>query len=195
MNSITLNLKGLYLSKEEETLLNISIEEYNDLFPKILTLPKNEFLSQLKRYFQITLVPRNVFLPRDTLNKILKIIENQIYIKEYDQIDLLIKSINNINSCIYFEGTNYIPHCNKTSKPIHKCNSKLINLNNGKYFLCLKCKLIYHNSCVLFHCDNCDQDYYSSIENNKENEDQLKPATWVKYHCNAVINDYMKCPN
>ena len=196
MNSITLNLKGLYLSKEEETLLNISIEEYNDLFPKILTLPKNEFLSQLKRYFQITLVPRNVFLPRDTLNKILKIIENQIYIKEYDQIDLLIKSINNINSCIYFEGTNYIPHCNKTSKPIHKCNSKLIILNNGKYFLCLKCRLIYHNSCVLFHCDNCDQDYYSSIENeNKENEEILKPATWLKYHCNAVINDYMKCPN
>ena len=190
-----LNIKGLYLNKEEETLLNMLIDEYNDLFPKILSLPKNKFLSELKRYFQITLVPRNVFLPRETLDKLLKIIENQLYNKEYDQIDSLIKSINNVDSCIYFEGTNYIPHCNKTSKPIHKCNSKLIDLNNCQYFLCLKCKLIYHNSCVLFHCDNCDQDYYSSIENNKENEDQLKPATWVKYHCNAVINDYMKCPN
>ena len=196
MNSITLNLKGLYLSKEEETLLNISIEEYNDLFPKILTLPKNEFLSQLKRYFQITLVPRNVFLPRETLNRLLKIIENQIYIKEYEQIDSLIKSINNINSCIYYEGINYIPHCNKTSKAIHKCNSKLIDLSNGKFYLCLHCRLIYHSNCVLFHCENCDQDYYSSIENeSKENEEILKPATWLKYHCNAVINDYMKCPN
>ena len=196
MSTFNLNIKGLYLSKEEEKLLNIAIEEYNDLFPKILILPKSEFLSQLKRYFQITLVPRNVFLPRETLNRLLKIIENQIYIKEYEQIDSLIKSINNINSCIYYEGINYIPHCNKTSKAIHKCNSKLIDLSNGKFYLCLHCRLIYHSNCVLFHCENCDQDYYSSIENeSKENEEILKPATWLKYHCNAVINDYMKCPN
>ena len=196
MSTINLNIKGLYLSKEEEKLLNIAVEEYNDLFPKILILPKSEFLSQLKRYFQITLVPRNVFLPRETLNRLLKIIENQIYIKEYEQIDSLIKSINNINSCIYYEGINYIPHCNKTSKAIHKCNSKLIDLSNGKFYLCLHCRLIYHSNCVLFHCENCDQDYYSSIENeSKENEEILKPATWLKYHCNAVINDYMKCPN
>ncbi len=196
MSTVNLNIKGLYLSKEEEQLLNIAIEEYNDLFPKILILPKSEFLSQLKRYFQITLVPRNVFLPRETLNRLLKIIENQIYIIEYDQIDSLIKSINNINSCIYYEGINYIPHCNKTSKAVHKCNSKLIDLCNGKFYLCLQCRLIYHSNCVLFHCENCDQDYYSSIETeSKENEEILKPATWLKYHCNAVINDYMKCPN
>ena len=133
-----LNIKGLYLSKEEETLLNMLIEEYNDLFPKILSLPRNKFLSELKRYFQITLVPRNVFLPRETLDKLLKIIENQLYNKEYEQIDSLIKSINNVNSCIYFEGTNYIPHCNKTSKPIHKCNFKLIDLNNGHFFFVFK---------------------------------------------------------
>ena len=81
------NLKNLKekeykLTKEEENLLHISIQEYNDLFSQILLIPKKEFISSLEKYILISLVPRHINYPEGTLKKILNIIEKDYFLIE-----------------------------------------------------------------------------------------------------------------
>ncbi len=45
---------------------------------------------------------------------------------------------------------------------------------------------------ILCHCQNCNEDYYSSTLGKNE-DGNLLPATWKKYHCEKVLNEKMKC--
>ena len=186
-------INAMNLKKEEQVILKIAIDEYNDLFPKILEISKQDFLPTLEKYIEISLIPKNLNPESRILNKILQIIQNEYYEPECDRINQIIHSINNISTCDKFNGNNFIPHCNHFSEPIHSCGNKMFILDDMNYLLCLGCKKIYHSNFVLFHCNHCSCDYYTSIEKKMENE-VFKPATWEKYHCNAVINDVMKCP-
>ena len=52
--------------------------------------------------------------------------------------------------------------------------------------------MIYRSNFIKFKCNLTDEDFYSRIIDN--NNSNFKPfATWKHYHCNAVINDIMKC--
>ena len=186
-------IKKYNLSKEEENLIKIAFDEYHDLFPNILNIHKKDFIPILLKFIQISLIPKNLIYNEQTVKKILKIIEEDLYETEFTFINDKIHNLKNIN-CERFTGQNFIPHCNKTSIPLHNCGHHLYSLDNGLYFLCLNCKQIYHPNSIILKCDNCDLDYYSKIEKNFDPENNLHPATWLKYHCNAVINDIMKCP-
>jgi len=187
-------IKKYNLSKEEENLIKIAFDEYHDLFPNILNIHKRDFIPTLLKFIQISLIPKNLIYNEQTIKKILKIIEEDLYETEFTFINDKIHNLKNIN-CERFTGKNFIPHCNKTSIPLHNCGHHLYSLDNGLYFLCLNCKQIYHPNSIILKCDNCDLDYYSKIEKNYDPENNFHPATWLKYHCNAVINDIMKCPN
>jgi len=198
-NENTMN-KNNSLSLNESLLLNKILEEYNDLFPEIMHLKKEDFLSSFQNYIQIYFASKNILFSIDILNKIMNIIINEYYLKEKDKIDELIKSLNNNQLFIDEKNKNYIPHCYNTNEPIHICGKKFYNLNNGEYFYCLKCNKVYQYKSVLLFCKYCNKDYYSEIKENyniinKNKIDyKLKPATWVKYHCNVSMNDTMKCP-
>ena len=185
--------KQTSLSKNEELILKMAIEEYKDTFPRIIEIHQKEFMKIIEKYLEISLAPKNIILPSGSLKKILNIIQYQYYQKEYDKINQSINSIQSTSLCHKFNGTNFYPHCNQNKEPIHSCGRKLFILNNYEYLLCLNCKKIYHPNLILFHCKNCNCNFYSAIENSKE-EKNLRPATWVKYHCNVIINDIMKCP-
>ena len=54
--------------------------------------------------------------------------------------------------------------------------------------------VIYKENLIKFKCAENNIEFYSKLINeNKNSEDDLPYATWAKYHCNAVINDLMKC--
>ena len=156
-NSLTLN---------ESLLLNKILEEYNDLFPEIIYLKKEDFIASFQKYIQIYFASKNILFSIDILNKIINIIKNQYYLKEKDKIDKLIKSLNKSQLFIDEKNKNYIPHCYKTNGPIHICCEKFYNLNNGEYFYCLKCNKVYHQKSVLLFCKKCNKDYYSEIKEN-----------------------------
>ncbi len=184
------------LSKNEEQILNLAIEEYEDLFPNIIEISQKDFMTLVEKYIDIDLVPRNIILPKGILKKILNIIQYQYYQKEYDKINQLIHSIDSISTCEKFKGTNFYPHCKHNKEPIHTCGRKMFNLNNLEYLICLNCKKIYHSQYFLLYCKHCQCQFYSGIENIKNEEDKIiKPATWLKYHCYAIINEVMKCPS
>ena len=55
--------------------------------------------------------------------------------------------------------------------------------------------MIYKENLIKFKCNENKIDFYSKLisSDNQNNEEDLPYATWAKYHCNAVINDFMKC--
>ena len=179
------------LSKDEQIIFRIAIEEYNDLFNKILEIPQNNFISTLEKFIQISLVSKNMILPSGTISKILQIIDNKYYQPEYEKIQYLIDSINNISQCEKFTGNNFYPHCNYCKEPIHSCGKNLFILNKNEYLLCLSCKKIYHSNLIELYCQKCNCNYYTGINNNLKEKYQI--ATWSNYHCNAIMNDFMKC--
>ena len=191
------NLSKKYsLNKDEESLLKIAIDEYNDLFPNLLNIHKKDFISNLEKFIIISL--KNIHYNSNTIKTILNIIQKDFYEVEFSIVNELMHNLKEKN-CTKFIEKNYIPHCNKTTTPLHNCGHHLYNLNNYEYFLCLNCKKIYHPNSVLLLCNVCEMEYYTKIEpmnfKEKDNVNSFKPATWDKYHCNAFINDIMKCPN
>ena len=186
------------LTENEYTLLKIAEIEYNDLFPEILKHNKANFFSSLQRYILIYLSSKNIIFPNGTLDKILKIIEMNYYIDDYSRILNLINYVNKSNTYLTYNGHNFLAHCPKTRKAIHNCGDRFLILDNGRYLICKTCNLIYHHRNVLLLCDFCNKEYYTEIKeiNSIQKyciENNLKQATWVKYHCNAIMNDTMKC--
>ena len=189
------NFHQIQLTKEEAQILKLAIEEYKELFPRILEITQPKFIPTLEKYLKITLFPKKQIFQTYSLSKILKIIKEKYYEPEYEKINKLIHSITNIKLCETFTKKNFIPHCNKNCEPIHSCGNKMYILDNLNYLLCLKCQKIYHSNLVLFYCSNCKCDYYTSINLNLNNnkKENFKIATWEKYHCNAIVDDIMKC--
>jgi len=190
--------KKFKLSENEYALLQIAENEYNDLFPEILKNNKASFFSSLQRYILINLSPKNIIFPNGTLDKILKIIEMNYYIADYTRILNLINYVNKSNVYLTYNGHNFLSHCSKTRKAIHNCGDKFLILDNGRFLLCKTCNLIYHHRNVLLLCDFCKKEYYTEIKEISSMqkyciENNLKQATWAKYHCNAIMNDTMKC--
>ena len=188
------------LTLDESLLLNKILKEYNDLFPEIMHLKKADFLPYFQKYIQIYFASKNILFSTDILNKIMTIILNDYYIPEKEKIDNMIQSSDKKQIFIDNDNRNYIPHCYKTHHPVHICGDSFFQLDNGKYFYCLKCNKIYEQKSVLLFCVNCQKEYYSEIKENNniinrnKIEYKLKPATWANYHCNASMNDTMKCP-
>ena len=177
------------ISRDEQELLSDAINEYNDQFPLILTYDCNSFMKIIERYIQINATRKGRNISQRSLNKILTLIQKRYLEPEHSRINKLIQSSDRNNMERYL-GTNYIPHCNATKTPLHSCGNTLFVLDS--YLVCLDCKLIYRQSSVLFHCDKCDVDYYTSID--KEKGIKYKPATLAKYHCNPSFhNETMKC--
>ena len=160
------NKLKMNLTKDEQAIFKIAIEEYDDLFHKILEIPQNNFISILEKYIQISLIQKNMILQSGTTKKILDIIQNQYYEPEYDKIHNLINSINNISNCEIYSENDFYPHCNKCKELIHTCGKKMYILNNKTYLLCLNCKRIYHLNSIELLCNKCNINYYSAIEKN-----------------------------
>lgn len=180
------------LSKDEQSLLQLAITEYNDYLPNILTVKTQDFLLNVAKYIKISSQGKGIDCNEQSLSKVMKIIQQQYYEKEYIKVNEIIQSITNIDKCKRFTGEHYIPHCNRCTTPVHTCREKFYYF--PPYLLCLKCQKIYDQTCVLLFCKECQVEYYSSVDNSKQSRDDVyKPATWDKYHCDIVINDVMKC--
>ena len=124
--------------------------------------------------------------------------------KKYDEeYQILSTSYNNfINETEKFEYiTHFRKHCpNTESIALHSCSNKtqgkfiLIQSKNTKisYSICINCKQCYKSDFILMLCNSCNKKYYSNILPKNEDSNIL-PATWEKYHCKSMFNEIMKC--
>ena len=207
---------NISLSSEEEKLLKKYLEEYNELYQKILLLSTDDFFQTLKKRVEITLKEKfNGFSDKSK-----RVVENFILEKIYSNDNkyalfakrsIILRNTSEMN--LHYFNDEIIPHCEKDKKEgyyIHSCGQKFqifkykanneisilnkSNNNNGKIMLlyCEECDMIYKSDLIKFKCNSTHEDFYSKIiDKNSENVSHL--ATWKKYHCNIIINDAMKC--
>ena len=80
-----------------------------------------------------------------------------------------------------------------------KSNNNNLDKKHSQYdifLFCEKCEMIYKSNFIKFKCNLTGEDFYSKIIDNENNDNKSnlnQIATWKNYHCNAVINDKMKC--
>ena len=209
-NAISFNL-------EEEKLLKKYIDEYNDLFQKILILTPNDFIQILKKMIVISLKDKFNGFSKEIKLKIEDLIIEKLYCHDYKYALFAKKNLVNRKYSHFFSLKNneeIIPHCDKCKKDgnyIHECGNKfqiykyksisldnndiksLKNLIRPKYLLfCSYCDMIYKSDLIKFKCNSSQENFYSEIieKNNKNNS---KLVTFKKYHCNIIISDSIKC--
>ena len=117
-------------SYEEKKLLKKYMEEYNDMYQKILILPKNEFISKLIKHIELFLNSKSNKYAKESRNKIEDFIIEKIYKSDYINARIISENINKRNryeqSRNYFKGE-IIPHCEKDKKNgyyIHTCGER-----------------------------------------------------------------------
>ena len=218
--------QDLILNEDEENLFSKYLEEYNDIYPKILLLNPLEFFQNILKGLELTLKERINGFSQESKTKIEEYLIEKIYPTDYKFASFVRKNIKNRNSAEisshYFKGE-ILSHCDGDKSNdgyyVHSCgekfqyfrfktnnnlsnsiiykggvNSSIDKKNNDICLFCEKCDMIYRSNFIKFKCNSTGEDFYSKILDN--NKDDFMPfATWKKYHCNAIMNDKMKCQN
>ena len=210
--------KIIKFDSEEEKLLKKYVDEYNDLYQKILILSPNDFMQILKKMLLISLKEKFDDFSKEIKSKIEDFIIEKIYCHDYKYALFAKKRLLNRKNQIFSlkEEEEIIPHCNNCKKNgyyIHECGNtfqiykyKCLNfpeniseiecinsLLNPKYLLyCSYCDKIYKSDLIKFKCNLTQEIFYSKI-NEKNINNNLQLVTFKKYHCNIIINDAIKC--
>ncbi len=212
--NISRKTKYQNLTKEEQNLLNLYLNEYEEMFQFILIQPQNEFIDNIIKRVELSLKKKINDIPLIYKKHVEQFLIEQIYTKEYITISNCLKlNKHKLNDSSNFFNGKIIDHCEKDKKNgfyIHSCGNKfyscnytqVINFENlndntqkkrSTFLICINCNMIYKSNLIRFHCNEKNIDFYSKIKNDGNIKD-FPYATWKKYHCNAVINDTMKCP-
>ena len=213
------NIKNsIILTSEEEKLLKKYLDDYNELYEKILILSPNDFIQSMKKRVEITLKEKINGFSNESKSKIEEFIIEKIYCHDY-KYSLFAKNHilkrNKYQMNFHYFKSKIIPHCDNDKKDdynIHICGERfqtyrykpfnyLINnnINNAinkeqEYLLyCIECDMIYKNDLIKFKCNSSNECFYSKIINDNHLNNMNQLATWKKYHCNIIINDSMKC--
>ena len=219
MKNISPKKNIILLNSEEEKLLKKYIEEYNELYQKILIISPNDFIQILTKLVKIVIKEKFNGFSQNNISKVENFILEKIYANDYKYSNFAKKSIlqrdnNEVNN--HYFTSEIIPHCENDKKDgyyIHTCGKKFQifkyknnnifdNLNKkksedknkDKIFLlyCQECDMIYKSNLIKFRCFSKNEDFYSKVIDTSLQEN-LHLATWKKYHCNIIINDVMKC--
>ena len=201
------NLEEITKNSEEisELIINLFNEEYKEIFPNILHIPKDIFFKAIKA--NIFTLLEKIYTEKIKENKDIQIlIEENLKKaeKKYDyEYNLIKDDYSNLKKkeeeIKYLKG--YRKHCyNDSEYANHNCqnNSKFILLpknniqNNFQFIICNNCQKVYTNSLFLSKCFHCDIEYYSELLN-QENEICLFPVTFKENHCKKIANNKIQC--
>ena len=214
--------QNIIFTDEEEKILKKYLEEYNDTYPKILLLNPFEFFQNVIKGLELSLKEKINGFSSTLKSKIEDYLIEKIYPTDFKFALFIKKNIKNRSqeeiSSHYFKGE-ILSHCDDdkcNGYYVHSCGEKFQffrykktknlyenNSNNSpekkqqQYDICLyceKCEMIYKSNFIKFKCNLTGEDFYSKIIDNDDSNTQSL-ATWKNYHCNAVINDKMKCQN
>ena len=187
-----------------ELIINIFNQEYEEVFPNILLLSKEIFLSQLKNniisviekiYTEKIKENKNILLLiEENLKKIEEKYENNFNIinNEYMNIsknEQEIKYLNNYRKHCFYDKEFANHNCQNNSKFIFITNDK--NKSDLGFVICNICHKVYRTSLILCKCFYCDMEYYTEIMNQKD-EIYLFPVAFKHNHCKKL--NYNKIP-
>ena len=83
MKNISPKKNIILLSKEEEKLLKKYVEEYNELYQKILILSPNDFIQTLSKLVKIVIKDKINGFSSNNISKVENFILEKIYANDY----------------------------------------------------------------------------------------------------------------
>ena len=178
---------------QERELKEIFDTHYNDIFPKILSKEKTDFISLLKEKVSLHLKIINKITSNSSISKYLDIFTKK-YIndktkvtkgfEEITKTEILQEKYLDILSC-------YI-HCCKCSQILHKCKNKIIYYKN--YIYCIHCQKVYNENQIKLYCPECQTIYYTKLRYvlNKKYQ-YFYPVAFKQYHCPTDEQQKIKC--
>ena len=195
------------LEEMSKKIKNLLLIDYEAIFPEILLMSKNQFLSNIKKGVYSNLEDlytnnvKNDTKLKSLIDDNLKIIDEKYEIN-YNLLKAEWANFNenkNDKNCLY----SYRKHCfNDSEYASHNCKDNdskfiIITINNNEsnkneFAICSNCQKVYKSSFILCKCFHCDIEYYSEKLPENQNTD-LFLATWKEYHCPQLINNKMSC--
>ena len=177
----------------EKELKEIYDIHYNDIFPKILSKTKTEFISLLKERVALHLKIINKNISNSLNLKCSEIFTNKYTtdkIKVTKGFEELTKNLNIKEN--YLDILSCYIHCHKCSKILHKCKNRIIYYQN--YIYCIQCQKVYNQYQIKLYCPECKVIYYSKLRYvlNKKFE-YFYQVAFKQYHCPTVNQEKIKC--
>lgn len=207
-------IKEIFQSEFHSLIENILTEEKEE-FIKILSEKVKRSLNENPQQDENIKSIINTVELNEILTEIQIIFKNEVYLPTYEFLKDALENYeaklqnsshrkNSLPVSKTIDMTSYLKkfkkHCSKTIKAIHPCGDKLMEIfsentkDQPKYLLCIKCKKVYTLSSILLYCDECEAEYHTCyIKSDNPQDIEIQPATWDKYHCDAIVNDQMKC--
>ena len=182
--------KQLSFNSEEKKLLKKYIEEYNDMYQKILLLSKDEFVDKLEKHIELSLRSKIKNYSEQSKSKVKEFIVDKVYESDYKYAQIIKNSIEKRNryelSKNCFKGE-IIPHCDKDKKNgfyIHSC---------GEKFQTYKYKISYDY--YIMHLDkeskekDINTNHYESILYCKKCN-MIYKSSLIKFRCAETATDF-----
>ena len=181
---------GVILEKEFKEIYNT---QYNDLFPKILSKTKSDFISLLKSQVSLHLKIINKTVPNTLNAKYLEIFTKKFFLdksKTTKGLEDILKNPDLQKS--FLQLVNCYIHCHRCTKILHVCKNNLISYKG--YIYCIHCQKVYKENQIKLYCEECKTCYYSKIRYllNKKYENFFH-VCFKEYHCNIDEEEKIKC--
>ena len=181
---------GVILEKEFKEIYNT---QYNDLFPKILSKTKSDFISLLKSQVSLHLKIINKTVPNTLNAKYLEIFTKKYFLdksKTTKGLEDILKNPDLQKS--FLQLVNCYIHCHRCTKILHVCKNNLISYKG--YIYCIHCQKVYNENQIKLYCEECKTCYYSKIRYllNKKYENFFH-VCFKEYHCNIDEEEKIKC--
>ncbi len=189
-------------SETEQELYDAFLDEYNDIFEKILILPEKKMFDNILENVKAILGEKKMStFTKITTAKVLSSLKLSNYLpdinslKQLKEIMLSFGKKDRNHKMPFLKIEEIFSHCEKCSKCYHICGEILLKPTAFDFIICLKCKMVYKKELIHLYCNECKEEYYSYIIDESEPEyENYYPATWEKYHCDNFIYEEMTCP-
>ena len=179
---------------EENKLIDIFQQQYDDIFSNMLLIDQFTFFSTLKKQVMIYLEINN----NKSSNILLKKVE-EIFVKKYlEEKEIVCKYFEEIkllsdDQVDYLDRLNCIIHCPKCKDALHICGQRFILY--GDYVFCLFCMKVYNENQVNMYCEECDEEYYTTLREIIDYElESYFLVSISDYHCKLDYEEKVKCP-
>ena len=178
---------------QERELKEIFDTQYNDIFPKILSKTKTDFISLLKEKVSLHLKIINKNASNSSNSKYLDIFTKK-YINDKTKVtkglEELTKNANLQEK--YLDILSCYIHCCKCSLILHKCRNRIIYYKNFIY--CIHCQKVYNENQIKLYCPECKVTYNTKLRYvlNKRYE-YFYPVAFKQYHCPTDEQQKIKC--
>ena len=156
------NKQKLYETEQE--LYDAFIDEYNDIFKKILILPEKKIFEKILENVKAILGEKKMStFSKMTTAKVLSSLKLSNYLpdtnslKNIKEIMLSLGKQDRNHKMAFLQIEEIFSHCESCSKCYHTCGEVLLKPRAFDFIICLKCKMIYKKELIHLYCNECKE--------------------------------------